>query len=157
MNEIALPRLPITGGCQCGKVRYALKSVPTLFYLCHCAECQKQSSSAFGESMWVATADVEITGPLSRFNRKTDSGGVIACDYCPDCGTRLFHGRVPEDDEMAIKAGTLDDTSWLRPAGHIWTGSKQPWVQIPQGDIAYEGQPSNYEAIEQRWRIMIGQ
>lgn len=107
--------------------------------------------------MWVTTADVEIEGEPARFSRLAASDRIIACDYCPTCGTRLFHGRVEEDNEMAIKAGTLDDTSWLRPAGHIWTRSKQPWVQVPESDIAYEGQPSDYEAIEQRWRIMIGQ
>ena len=31
-----------TGGCQCGGVRYEV------VFVCHCRECRRQSSSAFG-------------------------------------------------------------------------------------------------------------
>ena len=39
-----------TGGCQCGAIRYEISSPPVELYVCHCRECQKQSSSAFGIS-----------------------------------------------------------------------------------------------------------
>jgi hypothetical protein len=31
---------------------------------------------------------------------------------------------------LIIKAGTLDDGSWLKPNTHIWADSAQPWVRI---------------------------
>jgi integrase len=34
----------------------------------------------------------------------------------------------------SVRAGTLDDTSWLRPTVHIWARSKQPWITLPDGD-----------------------
>ena len=34
---------------------------------------------------------------------------------------------------MSIKAGTLDDTTWLEPDAHFWTNSKQAWTPIPDG------------------------
>ncbi|WP_018689206.1 hypothetical protein [Ahrensia kielensis] len=37
--------------------------------------------------------------------------------------------------------------SWIKPAGHIWIKSKQDWVVLPQGDLTYEGQPENYDAL----------
>ena len=41
-------RLPLTGGCQCGGVRYEIKAAAKLsLYVCHCTECQRQSGSAF--------------------------------------------------------------------------------------------------------------
>jgi hypothetical protein len=42
---------------------------------------------------------------------------------------------------MRVRAGTLDDTSWLRPTRHIWTRSKQPWVVFAEGDQIFEAQP----------------
>ena len=70
MNEtIALPAFPITGGCQCGAVRYTLRAPPVVFYICHCSECQTQSSSGFGESMRVRKADLEISGELHQYER----------------------------------------------------------------------------------------
>ena len=37
----------ITGGCQCGAVRYALHAVPTNPHICHCRMCQKAFGSFF--------------------------------------------------------------------------------------------------------------
>ncbi len=31
---------------------------------------------------------------------------------------------------MTIRAGSLDDTSWLRPAAHFFMRSAQPWETI---------------------------
>jgi hypothetical protein len=40
-----------------------------------------------------------------------------------------------------VRAGTLDDTSWLRPTRHIWIRSKQPWMTIGDGDEVFEKGP----------------
>ena len=38
-REKADMKLPQTGGCQCGKIRYAITEVPQLVYTCHCTDC----------------------------------------------------------------------------------------------------------------------
>jgi len=40
-------KLPQTGGCQCGKIRYRITEEPQLVYTCHCTDCQRLTSSAF--------------------------------------------------------------------------------------------------------------
>ncbi len=56
-----------------------------------------------------------------------------------------------------IKAGTLDDTSWLVPAGHIWTGSAQRFMAFGDDELVYEAQPDKSDtALEGRWREMTG-
>ena len=40
-------KLPQSGGCQCGAIRYEITGPPAAVYACHCTECQKQSGSAF--------------------------------------------------------------------------------------------------------------
>ena len=155
MQKVTLPALPVTGGCQCGRVRYVLNAPPITLYCCHCTECQRQSSSAFGMSMRLRMEDVEVTGELARYSRKGVSGGALLCDFCPHCGVRLFHRRENYGTHASLKAGSLDDTSWLVPAGHIWTGSKQKWVVIPTGDLIYEGQPDDYEKLKSSWQAMI--
>jgi hypothetical protein len=42
---------------------------------------------------------------------------------------------------VRVRAGTFDDTSWLRPTRHIWTRSKQPWITFAEGDQIFEAQP----------------
>jgi hypothetical protein len=39
-------KLPQTGGCQCGKIRYEITEAPQLVYTCHCTDCQRLTSSA---------------------------------------------------------------------------------------------------------------
>jgi hypothetical protein len=41
-----------------------------------------------------------------------------------------------------IKAGTLDDASWLAPNMHIWCAEKLPWVGIPEGATQAPANPS---------------
>ena len=155
MPEIELT-LPLTGGCQCGQVRFTLKAAPVVFYLCHCSECQRQSSSAFGESVKVRKQDVEVEGELALYTGVTDSGNAKHCEFCPKCGVRMFHGRKPGAATFNMKGGTFDDRSWLHPAGHIWTSSKQPFVAIGADELQYARQPESYDALSAKWRTMIG-
>ena len=120
------------GGCQCGKVRYRIDGEPLNLAVCHCTECQRQSGSAFGMSLAVKSESFRLlSGELRRFTTLCDSGRTKDCTFCPGCGTRIYHQVV--DEVLVVKAGTLDDTSWLNPSAHYWTKRKQPWVLIPPG------------------------
>jgi hypothetical protein len=120
------------GGCQCGSVRYRLESEPLGLAVCHCTECQRQSGSAFGMSLAISSDSFRLlSGELKTFTVICDSGRTKSCAFCPSCGTRIYHQVIAA--AMSIKAGTLDDTSWLRPDAHYWTKRKQPWVSIPEG------------------------
>ena len=155
-RAVTLPPLPLTGGCACGAVRYAIGAVPRAFYLCHCTECQRQSSSAFGECLRCDPASVTVAGEMKTVRRSSESGAVRLGDFCPQCGVRLFHRSDGDPDRLNVKAGTLDDTTWLIPAGHIWTGSKQPFVKIGEDELAYPKQPGDKSvAIYARWAQML--
>lgn len=154
MTPLETPPLPLTGGCQCGAVRYTISGPPVVFYLCHCTECQTQSSSAFGESLRVRLADFDITGPTKVFLRPIAKGGHQTCTFCEVCGTRLTHQRDGYGDKLNVKAGTLDDAKWLVPAGHIWASSKQAHMDLAAYDLVYPHQPETDKDLEARWRAM---
>lgn len=156
MIKLEMPALPLDGGCQCGAVRYRLMGAPIVFYHCHCTECQKQSSSAFGESLRVKRTDFVCEGETQIFTRHAKSGHHLEAHFCRKCGTRVYHQRVGMDETLNVKAGSLDDTSWLEPAGHIWTRSKQLGVNISEGGLIYETMPDDgYEALTAKWREMV--
>jgi hypothetical protein len=155
MKKITLSPLPFLGGCQCGKVRYKITVRPVVFYLCHCRECQRHTSSAFGESLRVTRVDVEVDGDMACFTRLSDTGKLREGWFCRECGVRIVHGTAG-GEQVNIKAGTLDDTSWLIPAGHIWTRSKQPFVAIAADEAQWASQPDDgYAALIERWQAMI--
>lgn len=126
-----------TGGCQCGAIRFRLTATPSRVYCCHCTECRRQSSSAFGISVIVPQGSVELQrGEPKEWTRPTDSGGTITCAFCPDCGSRLWHMG---GGFMSVKGGALDKTP--EPTSHIWLDSKLPWVVIPEGVERWTGEP----------------
>ena len=140
----------ITGGCQCGAVRYALSIAPNV-YACHCRECQRQSGSAFGMSIPVRRADLTLTGALATWERPAESGARTICSFCPTCGTRIHHASSRSRERVTLKAGTLDDTSVLKPRAHLWTRSKQPWVALDPALPSEATQPGDLRA----WREEI--
>lgn len=157
IRSVDMPPLPLTGGCQCGRIRYRITGVPVTFYLCHCRECQRHTSSAFGESLRVAREDLEIEGEMKVTTRVSDAGNLREGRFCPDCGVRIVHGTAGSA-LVNIKAGTLDDAIWLVPAGHIWTRSKQRFFAIGGEELAYEEGPNDgYAALTQRWQEMLAQ
>ena len=154
MSQSSIPPLPLTGGCQCGQLRYRVTAPPQTLYCCHCTECQVQSSSAFGMSLRVNANNVELTGRTGSYFR--DEGNPLAVEgvFCPDCGTRVVHRGRGADTTSSIKAGTLDDKSWLRPVGHIWTKSAQKWVVLD--GLVYDGQPDDgYAALIEAFGAQI--
>jgi hypothetical protein len=133
-------KLPQTGGCQCGKVRYEVTEAPLNVYTCHCRDCQRLTSSAFSLGVIVPETGFRLTGIEPRsLQRMADSGRMNVRLVCPECGSWV--SGVPREGVVRVRGGTLDDTSWLRPTRHIWIRSKQEWVSIPEGDEVFEGQP----------------
>jgi hypothetical protein len=131
----------LTGGCQCGAVRYEIDAKPLDVYICHCRECRKQSASAFGISVIVpAKAFVLKQGRVKTWSRPTDSGGVLDCTFCEVCGSRIAHtdGR---EETISVKGGSLDEPPDLTSASHIWTQRKLPGVVIPDGTVQWPGEP----------------
>lgn len=153
VQPVRLPALLLHGGCQCGRVRYTVSGVPLVFYLCHCTECQRHTASAFGQSMWVRREEFSLSGELGHTKRPNSSGETHG-HFCPSCGVRIFHDE-PGSKEITLKAGSLDDTSWLFPAGHIWTRSRQPWVVIGADELSAPAEPESFEPYLARWRDML--
>jgi hypothetical protein len=139
-------KLPLTGGCQCGTLRYTITEAPLQTYTCHCTDCQRLTSSAFSMAITVRDAAFRLTAGEPRLVQKTaESGRVVTRWLCPDCAAWIcsspLPAATPADTVRRVRAGTLDDRSWLRPTAHFWTRSKQPWVTLSEGDEIFETQP----------------
>ena len=125
----------ITGGCLCGSVRYASDAEPALVAACHCPTCQKNTGSAFSLNLAIPTDSVTITGEsLATYEDRTGaSGNPFFRTFCSRCGSPISGSGAAYSGLTFIKAGTLDDPSWVKPGVHMWCSSKQPWVVIEDG------------------------
>jgi len=130
------------GGCQCGAVRFSSSGDVRALFVCHCRECQKQSASAFGISLQVPRAGVRLlSGQPRSWSRATDSGNRLACVFCGDCGSRLWHEREAMSETVSIKAGCLDTPIDISDATHIWTARRLPGMCIPKNAKQFPGEP----------------
>lgn len=118
--------MTIQGGCLCGQVRYQAAD-PTMTVICHCTHCQKQSGGAFSIMVVSPRESFTFEGPLKTYEDTGDSGAKVLRRFCATCGSPI----LTEGGEVAIiKAGTLDDTSGLKPTVQLYCDSAQPWVPL---------------------------
>ncbi len=101
----------ITGGCQCGAVRYALHGTPTGPSICHCRMCQKAFGSFFAPLTGVPPAKFEITrGTMAIFK----SSDEAERGFCENCGTPLsFH--YLNSNRISVSMGSLDEPEKIEP------------------------------------------
>lgn len=126
MEDVAMMK----GGCLCGKVRYSATGEPAMVAVCHCKNCQKQAGTSFALVVGVPKSAMSVEGNLKTFQDKGDSGRPVNRNFCPECGSPITSELAGMPDLTFIKAGTLDDTSWLRPAVQVYCDSAQPWVKL---------------------------
>jgi hypothetical protein len=153
--SLTRPVLPLTGGCPCGAIRYRIDAFPLLLYTCNCTDCQRRTGSAFALNMPVLAKGFHILqGEPKGWHYVSPRGTQVISRFCGDCGGRLYGEREGRAEIVNVRAGTLDDTSWLTPAAHFFTRSAQPWVQPAAGAECFETEPADFRALAPAWRAM---
>lgn len=131
----------IEGGCLCGQVRFKSEADPLFQAVCHCKNCQRQAGTAFSVVVGVPEPALTLTGETATYEDTGDSGGKVDRVFCPRCGSPIL-SRAPGMPHIAIlKAGALDDTSWVTPSLHLWTESAMAMTVIPEGVPAFPRSP----------------
>jgi hypothetical protein len=74
-----------------------------------------------------ASFKVEGSAIASITTTGEDHGGDTQRSFCSACGSPIFSVSALAPELTLIKAGSLDDASWLEPAAEFWTSSAQPW------------------------------
>jgi len=139
---------PYHGGCLCSAVRFVVEREPLTIYACHCTDCQRSSGSAFTMSMLVERAHFSVAkGEPTPYVVQLAAGKPATGFMCAACHTRLWRVGRTKPDLLILRPGTLDKTSWLEPAAHLWTRSAQPWFVLPEGPRIYETQPTGWEEL----------
>ncbi len=130
------------GGCACGSVRYKIVSGPLIVHCCHCRYCQRQTGTAFALNALFEAKQVELlSGTINEIETPTPSGRGQTITRCPKCGVAIwsnyFMGGIKNMIRF-IRVGTLDNPDLLPPDVHIYTMSKQPWVNLSPDDVTFE-------------------
>lgn len=118
----------ITGGCQCGAVRYALSAEPETEF-CHCRMCQRAVGNVFAALSQVKKADFAWTrGEPAHYASST----VSKRGFCPTCGTPLTFA-YNDRDTLEVTTGSLDRPQDAPLKHHFGVESRIPWLQLADG------------------------
>ncbi len=129
------------GGCLCGRVRYTASTRRASALVCHCRDCQKQSGSAFSVMFALPAGDLQLMGELATWVGESASGRPVHRRFCPRCGSPVLTESPARPGLAIVKAGTLDDPTWLAPRVQLWCRSAQPWVTLPADVPCLQEQP----------------
>jgi hypothetical protein len=115
----------MTGGCQCGAIRYALFETPEST-VCHCRMCQKAVGGPFAALAKVASARFAWTrGEPAAFR----SSAAAERHFCPACGTPLtFHGL--ESEAIEVTTGSLDNPASAPATKNFGVESRLSWIAL---------------------------
>ncbi len=95
----------IAGGCQCGRVRYAISGLLFNAHICHCRMCQKAFGNFFAALAGVNKTDLRWTVGEPAYFR---SSSVVSRGFCRHCGTPLTFA-YDSAPHMNISIGSLDN------------------------------------------------
>ena len=137
-------KIPFTGGCACGAIRYESTAQPTMMFKCHCRDCQHATGGGHACVVIVPADAFEITrGERRYYFTASGAVGEHKRGYCAECGSRLTGGENREGTTgmVGINAGSLDDPSWFRPQMAIFASDAQPWDPMDSSLPKYDTYP----------------
>jgi len=77
---------------------------------------------------------LHLNSPPEIVATPSNSGKGQRIARCPTCRIALWSNYAGSGPVLRfVRVGTLDDPDHLPPDIHIFTSSKQPWVQLPPG------------------------
>jgi len=119
----------VTGGCQCGAVRYAVEGGFEEASLCHCRMCQRATGGPFAALAAATRARVRWTrGAPALFA----SSSVAERGFCRDCGTPLSFAYTASD-HLNLTIGSLDAPNAARPSVHYGVEGRLLWLELCDG------------------------
>jgi hypothetical protein len=127
-------KLPLTGGCNCGAVRYEVSEPLVRASYCHCRRCQRRSGAAASAQAHPAPESFRIVAGEDRLRVwRPESGGEKW--FCGECGSALFGSNPAHPESIGIRMGTFDDDPGIRPSVRQFVAYAAPWEPIPDDGL----------------------
>ena len=139
----------MTGGCACGRIRYAAAINDSDAYLCHCRMCQRATGSISIAFKNILRSDVIWDGEPDWYQ----SSPIARRPYCAACGASLGF-EFPDSQKMDLTVAAFDDPSRFRPVHHFGTESMhRAWLNT-EGLTEYRTDES--QVLVDRWLKATG-
>jgi hypothetical protein len=125
-----MTEFPLTGGCNCGAVRYEVTAPLVKASYCHCRRCQRRSGAAASASAHPAQDAFRIVAGEERLRMWQPEGGGEKW-FCGDCGSSIYGRNLSHPESIAIRMGTFDRDPGIRPSVRAFVADAAPWEDLP--------------------------
>lgn len=131
----------ITGNCLCGKVEYEIENWFEIFYLCHCAQCQKISGSIHVANLF---------GSKDKFRWLSGEHNIKRYDYpereftnafCRECGCGVPYLNQ-SGTAIVVRSGTLNGEPRFKNLIKIFYSERTEWSEIVNSAKVFDKFPS---------------
>ena len=140
----------MTGGCQCGRIRYSVAIDSDEAYLCHCRMCQRATGG-------VAAALKEVPESAVTWHHEPDqfqSSPIARRGFCARCGTPISFSYVKSSGYIDLTVGSFDDPGYFRPTSQFGTESMhRAWVDT---SALPEHRSDTHKPLVERWMKAVG-
>ncbi|WP_252272085.1 GFA family protein [Pseudomonas subflava] len=118
-----------TGGCHCGRLRYAFEAPLQDIAHCHCSICRRTTGGIV--TTW-------LTLPMASFRWTRGSAAAYASSasctryFCAHCGCHLSLFTTHSPETLDLTVASLDHPERAPADRHIWVGSRLPWLHLDE-------------------------
>ena len=131
-----------SGGCLCGAVSYEFdKSNLISSHHCHCLDCQKSTGSGKATILMLPTMAIEMKGELKFHTTPTASGRNMNRGFSGECGSPVLSFIKEMPEVQFVKAGSLNDSSWLKIDSSFYSSSAHAWSPIDEDILSFTHNP----------------
>jgi hypothetical protein len=140
--------MKIEGRCHCGYITYEAEIDPEKVMICHCADCQTLSGSAFRTVVFTREDTFNLlSGELKTYIKTGESGTKRPQSFCPECGTPIHSSTLGDGPKVhVIRVGTVHQRDQLVPRLQLWCRSSQGWL----GDLSFIPKLEKQPAFNQK-------
>ena len=117
----------MSGGCQCGAVRFEALEAPKWVAHCHCEDCRRATSTAI--ATYAGFRKESVRFPNDAPASYQSSPGVTR-RFCSKCGSPISYEGERWPDEIHLFVCAFDDPSTFEPKAHVYVAEQLPWLHL---------------------------
>jgi hypothetical protein len=131
----------LTGGCNCGAVRFELSEPFVSASYCHCTRCQRRTGAAASPNGRAAPGSFRVVAGEEHIGVWAPEGGA-AKHFCRLCGSHLYSRVEGDPPTFGVRLGAVDGDPGIRPQWHQYVAYAASWEELPDDGLPrYDERP----------------
>ena len=138
----------VSGKCLCHKITVSFDRNKVLStHHCHCIDCQRSTGAGKATILYLPKKHLTLSGQLKFYEVKGKLGLRVNRGFCDNCGSGVLSFTKEFKNLFFIKAGILDDSSWVKPQSNFFVSAASNWNR-PEAELKnYQNNPGFLENL----------